>query len=62
MDPDANLADQLWTARNMLENDSESIDTGDAVTLAELVIALDEWITNGGFIPERWNKPLDKAR
>lgn len=28
--------------------------TGTAYDLAERVIALDEWIANGGFLPEQW--------
>lgn len=28
----------------------------DALELAELVDALDQWITNGGFLPRDWKK------
>lgn len=52
MDPNANIAEQVKLAREMVtDNDGESIDTGDAVRLAELVIALDEWRSKGGFEP-----------
>jgi hypothetical protein len=52
MDPDANMAEQLEIAREMVtDNDSESIDTGDAVRLAVLVLELHEWRTKGGFAP-----------
>jgi hypothetical protein len=56
MDPTANLAEQLCIATRMQENDDagESPDTHDALRLAELVIALDEWIRSGGFLPTRW--------
>lgn len=40
----------------MLDDDSDHIDTGDAVRLAELVQALDEWIGAGGFLPVDWTK------
>jgi hypothetical protein len=29
----------------------------DGVRLAELVVALDEWIRKGGFLPYRWRYP-----
>jgi hypothetical protein len=54
MDPTANLREQLEIARAMLAKDSEHIDTGDAVRLAELVEALNQWIANGGFLPVQW--------
>lgn len=63
MDPDANLSEQLDLAANILtELDAEggtrppnyeSI-ANQAQLLAELVFALDEWITGGGFLPEAW--------
>jgi hypothetical protein len=34
---------------------SELIDDS-ALVLAEHVVALDEWIGKGGFLPERWKK------
>jgi hypothetical protein len=60
MDPNANLKEQLELAKNILEYPAQSdMDTinGDAERLAELVLALDEWISNGGFLPKRWQKP-----
>lgn len=54
MDPDANLAEQRRIIARMLADGSESIDTGDAVRLAELAQALDEWIAKGGFLPKAW--------
>ena len=56
MDPDANLNEQLVIAMTMLDKESEHIDTGDAVRLAELVLALDEWLRRGGFLPKQWRK------
>ncbi len=56
MDPNENLNEQLRLADiiqdGMLGPD---YDLADIDRLAELVIALDEWITKGGFIPQRWN-------
>lgn len=57
MDPNANLEEQLKTA-NALVNDSAPISPIDlafkAALLAEYVIALDEWIRKGGFLPATW--------
>jgi hypothetical protein len=56
MDPTANLREQMQLAHAMLANDSEHIDTGDAVRLAELVVALDQWIIRGGALPNQWRQ------
>ena len=55
MDPNANLAEQLQIARRILaDSDQEpEWDLTDAERLAELVIALDDWIRTGGFPPSR---------
>ena len=52
MDPNANLAEQRRIAARMIENDEDRPLL--AYRLAELVEALDEWITNGGFLPSAW--------
>jgi hypothetical protein len=61
MDPNANLDEQINLAHkitNLLEQ--SSCQHGNptlaeyAGRLAELVIALDGWITNDGFLPEQW--------
>lgn len=62
MDPNFNLSDQLDIAKEILDY-CERYPYGDRYThsedrLAELVIALDEWITKGGFLPERWTKKV----
>jgi hypothetical protein len=58
MDPNANLAEQIRLAR-FLQNEAY-IDTRGALNQAErlaaLVLALDEWISNSGFIPKEWQK------
>ncbi len=60
MDPDANLSEQLELARSIIgefdrPNDNPEIFMRiDAARLAELVIALDEWLSKGGFKPARW--------
>jgi len=56
MDPNANLNEQRNIIAAMLAEGSEHIDSGDAVRLADLVQALDEWITKGGFLPDAWRK------
>jgi hypothetical protein len=56
MDPDANLARQLELAQEIIDK----IDDGDesavdkACALAELVLALNEWLARGGFKPKAW--------
>jgi hypothetical protein len=63
MDPNATLYTALNAARNIIKaidatSHEEDIDANalehDASDLAEALIALDEWITKGGFVPERW--------
>jgi len=57
MDPDANLEEQREIIARMLDPESESIDSGDAVRLAELAQALDEWLSKGNFLPVAWKFP-----
>lgn len=52
MDPNANLVEQLELARSILDEGKYPDDRPDR--LAELVIALDEWIKKGGFLPVQW--------
>jgi len=67
MDPEANLAEQLSLAAEIIEIiDERSDDNGvlsdedkdevvdNAERLAELVQALDGWLLRGGFLPKRW--------
>jgi hypothetical protein len=65
MDPDANLEEQLRIVSRLMENDytrygsmveSTSARACDADRLADLVLALDEWLEKGGFLPRRWSK------
>ena len=62
MDPDANLNEQRRIVARMLAHDSEAIDTNDAIRLAELAQALDEWITKGGFLPAEWGSMRRSAK
>ncbi|TAL43759.1 MAG: hypothetical protein EPN91_05840 [Salinibacterium sp.] len=57
MDPDSNLRDQLRLAKQLLAEVDEGSqpDQDDIGRLAELVIALDNWIAGGGFLPKAWN-------
>ncbi len=57
MDPDANLKEQLELAdaiSTAAEAGFESPE--DAWRLAELVLALNEWIKKGGFLPAAWSR------
>ena len=62
MDPNANLREQLELAQEIVKR-AASIEQQDmtlspaeqnALRLAELVLALDEWIRKGGFLPRQW--------
>lgn len=67
MDPDANLEEQRSLAESILEALDVDEDAGDEVDiesvrhdaerLAELVQALDQWISRGGFLPKDWRRP-----
>ena len=52
MDPTANLHEQIEIA--LAITDGDHVDSGDAVRLAELVIALNDWIVKGGALPSPW--------
>lgn len=69
MDPDANLKEQRAIAKRMQEREdafdeqkaSESAwedfyveESSDGAELAELVLALNDWICRGGFLPKDW--------
>lgn len=61
MDPNANLEEQLRIAARIVAA-SERGDFGrreeaDAERLADLVLALNDWLQNGGFMPRNWSKP-----
>lgn len=58
MDPDVNLAKQLRIADRILESDES--DRLGATELAELVIALNEWLSRGGFLPAAWRTHASK--
>jgi predicted Zn-dependent peptidase len=74
MDPDANLKEQRELAAEIVSiNDkadddglmsaSEQADVNDAaVRLAELVQALDQWLSGGGFQPAAWCYPFEGKR
>jgi hypothetical protein len=56
MDPNATLArirEIIATPRNW--NIWDNANTTDAEELAELVTALDQWISGGGFLPCDWS-------
>ncbi len=54
MDPDENLAAQRRLAHRI--DSQEHPDPADVLHLCELVIALDEWIKAGGFLPAAWRR------
>lgn len=54
MDPDANLKEQREILRRLDGATDEVEVQEDCVRLGELVEALDEWLSNGGFLPAAW--------
>lgn len=52
MDPNAALTEIRDKANEVLNDGYWDADT--AIALAELVRALDEWLSKGGFLPESW--------
>lgn len=65
MDPDKNLQEQLRIAAEIIDDWSDlqkgrcaDVDevAEKATHLAELVIALDSWLSSGGFLPASWAK------
>ena len=59
VDPDSCLVESLELAASILEREDSDgigapIDGVDAARLAELVIALDQWLRRGGFLPDAW--------
>jgi proline dehydrogenase len=59
MDPNSNLAEQLELAEKLIAEYDRNyhVDEEEADRLAELVIALDEWLRKGGFLPCPWVRP-----
>jgi hypothetical protein len=56
MDPDINVREQLDLATRILRryDNGGRVGTQDPARLAELVMALDQWLRQGGFTPKRW--------
>lgn len=58
MDPDKTLTDlRALAARVMRQSDEGEVDTVTADSLAEAVVALDDWLSGGGFLPVAWKHP-----
>ncbi len=58
MDPNATLSELRGLAEriSLTVNEGRPVDEGDSLRLAELALALDEWICRGGFLPADWGK------
>lgn len=60
MDPNATLVEMLALAEMIQQEygdtDGNGVDQDDANRLAELVEALNGWITRGGFLPKAWER------
>ena len=59
MDPNATLKELLEVVERIEKEfftEGEAICVNDLGTLIEGVVNLDEWLSKGGFLPDRWNK------
>ncbi len=58
MDPDASWDMAVGLAEALLEDEAlERIpDSLDCVALAELVLTLNQWVSNGGFVPKAFKR------
>lgn len=56
MDPEKTLEIMLDRSLKIVNKDDEDIQYIEAQELAEAVIAMNDWIVNGGFLPELWRK------
>jgi hypothetical protein len=56
VDPTKNLEEQLRIASRIVEayENERDLNVDDCGQLAELVIALDSWITRGDYLPASW--------
>lgn len=54
MDPNANLREQRAIVARINSSALNEGDAFDVRRLAELAEALDEWLSEGGFLPDAW--------
>jgi hypothetical protein len=56
MDPNANLKEQLELVKKIIDCDQEDARclAEASIRLAELVLAMDTWLSSGGFAPTKW--------
>jgi hypothetical protein len=65
VDPNVNLEYALEVAKAIVNDDPDETQVGEdfyaehmrANELAQYVLALDEWLQKGGFLPDTWSKP-----
>jgi hypothetical protein len=64
VDPNSNLKEQLEKVQLILYGGPFTVDDYGAITarLAELIEALDGWLSKGGFLPGKWEHQARKAR
>lgn len=58
MDPDANLQETRELVKKIIKDyeGDDGIDPDDAARLADLVEALDGWLSKKGFLPKEWQR------
>lgn len=60
MDPDANWEEAVALGKTLLEPEPDTDREEEAMRLAELVVALDEWLRKGGFPPKAFTPDRNK--
>jgi len=56
MDPNEALRRIRELVAGMLHPDSQHVDSGDAIDLAQAVTDLDEWMSKASLLPDAWKK------
>ena len=54
MDPDKTLGELRVLTRRLVDSATHPTAADDAVRLPELVKAIDDWLSRGGFAPRPW--------
>jgi len=69
MDPNETLKLLLQTSKailglveNLPDDQELSLIESQAMDCASYIESLDGWLSSGGFLPKKWERPLDKGR
>lgn len=57
MDPNATLKIMRQLTKRVQSRPNVTATDADAHELAAALVDLDEWLSNGGFLPQEWSRP-----